>query len=95
MVTGMPEYRDVNPRGVLPGYKGFVPGARDKFGGTTYGGGMLTVEYKSWGDDSSGYFFVSHDGISHLKEGAQIRHKKQAELTGISQELMIRDAVRG
>jgi hypothetical protein len=28
--------------GVLPGYSGFVPAARDKFGATTNGGGKLT-----------------------------------------------------
>ena len=82
---------------MLPGYKGFVPGARDKFGGTTYGGGPLTVEDKSWGQATadSGYFFVTHDGTSHLKAGSPIKHKKQAELTGISQELLIRKAVHG
>ena len=42
MTSDRMEYRNVNPRGVVPGYSGFVPAARDKFGGTTYGGGPLT-----------------------------------------------------
>jgi len=39
--SDLPEYRDI-VGGVLPGYSGFVPAARDKFGATTSGGGRLT-----------------------------------------------------
>ena len=39
--SDQPEYRDL-VGGVLPGYAGFVPAARDKFGATTNGGGRLT-----------------------------------------------------
>ncbi|KAL1495928.1 hypothetical protein AB1Y20_014570 [Prymnesium parvum] len=60
VTTGAPEYRKVNPRGILPGYKGFVPGARDKYGGTTFGGGPLSYEEQTWSDRprvrNTGYF---------------------------------------
>eukprot|EP00966_Prymnesium_polylepis_P049840 1153605-Prymnesium_polylepis.2 len=79
MTTGGPEHRNVNPRGILPGYQGFVPGARDKYGGTTYGGGPLTYEDKSWPTDSNGqvkgYFLASPDGVSRLKDGSTIVEK--------------------
>lgn len=38
MTDDRPEYKDVNGRGVMPGYGGHVPAARDKFGGSTCGG---------------------------------------------------------
>ena len=78
MTTGGPEHRNVNPRGILPGYQGFVPGARDKYGGTTYGGGPLTYEDKSWPTDGqvNGYFLATPDGVSRLKEGSTIVKKE-------------------
>ena len=41
MTDNRKEYKDVST-GVLPGYAGFVPAARDKYGGTYRGGGRLT-----------------------------------------------------
>ena len=29
-------------RGIVPGYGGFIPASRDKYGATPYGGGPLT-----------------------------------------------------
>ena len=88
VVTGAPEYKFVNPRGVLPGYKGFVPGARDKYGGSPYGGTALTPEDKRWAvgapkEPRAGYYLTPHDGVSHLIRPDNIVHRQHFRPTGV------------